>query len=81
MKNCTLKSNVQNNFDFSQKESLKKPPKKTKTSSKAAKSTMTEQLAIPPARVWDKIEKILDEQDDRIKKANTLIDSCFTSRF
>lgn len=26
---------------------------------------MTRQLTIPPAHVWDKIEKILDEQDKR----------------
>ncbi|MDQ6814337.1 MAG: hypothetical protein M3040_11410 [Bacteroidota bacterium] len=52
--------------------------KKTNFSSKAVKSTMTtEQLITPPARVWDNIEKILDEQDNRRRNANDVIASSF----
>lgn len=36
---------------------------------------MTEQYVAPPAHVWKRIEKILDEQDDRKKLANELISS------
>lgn len=63
----------------SEKESLQKKQKRANTSSEAANSTMTEQLVIPPARVWDKIERILDEQDNRMKNANNLIASSFSS--
>ena len=52
---------------------------KTNFSSIAVNTTMTEQLITPPARVWDRIEKILDEQDNRRRNANELIASSFTS--
>jgi phosphorylcholine metabolism protein LicD len=78
MKSCTPKSNFSNHSDSSGKDRLRKVHKNTKVSAKAAKSIMTEELAIPPARVWDKIEKILDEQDDRIKSANLIIASSFS---
>ena len=38
---------------------------------------MTEQIVVPPARVWNRIEKILDEQDDRRKEASKIIASSF----
>ena len=41
---------------------------------------MTNQLTIPPAHVWDKIERILDEQDNRKKMADTMITSSFRSK-
>ena len=77
MKSCTSKSNFSNNSDASGKDRSRKFQKNIKVSAKAAKS-MTEEIAIPPARVWDKIEKILDEQDDRIKSANIIIASSFS---
>lgn len=46
-------------------------------SSKQGNSIMTEQLTIPPAHVWDKIEQILDEQDNRRKEASKIIASSF----
>ncbi len=78
MKSCPSKSDFSNNSDYCGKIRLKKFQKNTKVSSKAAKSIMTEELAIPPARVWDKIEKILNEQDDRIRSANNIIASSFS---
>lgn len=64
----------------SRKESLEKFQKNKSISPKASKPIMTEQLVMPPARVWDKIEKILDEQDNRIKNANHLITSSFSPK-
>jgi hypothetical protein len=46
-------------------------------SSKAVNSTMTEQLITPPARVWDRIEKILDEQDNMRSNTNDVIAASF----
>ena len=40
---------------------------------------MTDHLVIPPARVWDKIEEILDEQDNRRKYANLVITESFAA--
>lgn len=34
---------------------------------------MTKQLTIPPAYVWDRIEKILDEQESEKKYAQKLV--------
>lgn len=39
---------------------------------------MTHQLVIPPASVWTRIEKELDEQDKRQKFANTVIAESIT---
>jgi hypothetical protein len=44
---------------------------------KAYKSTMPEQLVKPPARVWERIEKILDQQDEARKSVNNLISASF----
>jgi hypothetical protein len=41
---------------------------------------MTHQLTIPPAHVWDKIERILDEQDNRKKIADTIITTSFRNK-
>lgn len=38
---------------------------------------MTEQLVMPPARVWNKIEIFLDEQDQRRKLTNEIISNSF----
>jgi hypothetical protein len=77
MKNSTSKSNFQENSLRLEKESFEKLQKKANFFPQAVTSTMTEQLIIPPARVWDKIEKILDEQDNRKSNANKLIASSF----
>jgi|GEM_PF-6215327 len=49
------------------------------TSSKAVENIMTEQLVIPPSRVWDKIEQILDQQDNRRNSADKIIADSFRS--
>ena len=77
MKNISPKSNFHDISSDEEKESFENLQEKTKLSSKAVKSTMTEQLITPPARVWDKIEKILDEQDNRRNNANNIIASSF----
>jgi len=41
---------------------------------------MPQQLTIPPAHVWDRIEKILDEQDHAKKQTNKLISESFRLR-
>jgi hypothetical protein len=33
--------------------------------------SMTEQLVVPPSRVWEKIEKVLDEQDKKKRSQET----------
>ncbi len=38
---------------------------------------MTRQLTIPPAHVWDRIEKILDDQDIARENTNKLISDSF----
>lgn len=38
---------------------------------------MTRQLTIPPPHVWDRIEKILDEQDQARKDTDKLITDTF----
>lgn len=38
---------------------------------------MTRQLTIPSAHVWDRIEKILDEQDIARERTNKLISDSF----
>ena len=77
MKNSTSKSNFPDSSSSTEEERIQELQKKTNFSSKAVKSTMTEQLIVPPARVWDKIEKILDEQDARRNNANTIIAASF----
>lgn len=39
---------------------------------------MTAQLAIPPSYVWDRIEKILDEQDSAKRHTERLIYDTFS---
>ncbi len=41
---------------------------------------MTRQLTVPPAHVWDRIEKILDEQDEARKETEKLISDTFRLR-
>ncbi|MCW3107754.1 MAG: hypothetical protein JWQ09_2260 [Segetibacter sp.] len=77
MKDSSLKSNFQDISSSTERDTLENLQKKTNFSSKAVNNTMPEQLIIPPARVWDKIEKILDEQDNRRKNANHLIATSF----
>ncbi len=40
---------------------------------------MTQQLTIPPSYMWDRIEKILDEQDLEKKNTEKLISDTFRS--
>lgn len=47
---------------------------------KQTRSIMTGQLTIPPPHVWDRIEKILDEQDEAKKQTNKLISDTFRLR-
>ena len=41
---------------------------------------MTRQLTKPPDHVWDRIEKILDEQDEAKKQTEKLISDTFYER-
>jgi hypothetical protein len=80
MKNSSLESrlySIPSNLDQKGLENLRK---KSESPSKTFNSTMTEQLIEPPARVWDKIEKILDEQDYRRNNANSIIASSFSNK-
>lgn len=76
MKDRSLKSNF-HDISSTERDTLENLQEKTNFSSKAVNTTMPEQLIAPPARVWDKIEKILDEQDNRRKNANNLIATSF----
>lgn len=75
MKNSRLKSNFRVNSS-TERVAAENIQNNTNTSFKAVK-TMSEQLVIPPTRVWNKIEAILDEQDNIRKKANELIATSF----
>ncbi len=61
--------------DF-ERDSLKNHHKKSKQGSKAV-NNMAEQLVKPPARVWEKIQAALDEQDNRRNDANKMIMGSF----
>ena len=41
---------------------------------------ITEQPVAPPAYMWDRIEQVLNQQDDRIATANDIIHTSFKSR-
>jgi hypothetical protein len=79
MKNSTRNSNFHDNSSKLEEDKTEKLPN-LNSSSKAVKLTMTEQIVIPPARVWDKIEKILDEQESRRKDASNMITSSFAKK-
>ncbi|HEX8279592.1 MAG TPA: hypothetical protein VF540_12895 [Segetibacter sp.] len=76
MKNSTTNNDFHNISSNSERDTLDDNQKKTNFSSKAVK-TMPEQLITPPARVWDKIQAILDEQDkdNRRKSGENLLNS------
>ncbi len=76
MKNNALKTGLSAiSTDF---KSIKSTPRETLNfSPKAINTMMTEQIVMPPARVWDRIEKILDDQDNRRNNADALISSSF----
>jgi hypothetical protein len=70
----------------SQKISLMKDQKITRSaqnlafSTKVSNPTMTPQIALPSARVWENIERILDQQDNERNSVNTLISRSFETR-
>jgi len=76
MKNSASKSNFRIDTSRSERVNIENIQKQTNLSAKAVK-TMPEQLIIPPARVWEKIEAILNEQDNMRKKANKMIATSF----
>ncbi len=76
MKSRPSKTNYQGISSVMEKDTLKKTKKKSKLCTKAVK-TMAQQLIKPPARVWDKIQAILDEQDNRRNTADNIIASSF----
>lgn len=41
---------------------------------------MTTELLLPPAGMWDRIEKILDDQDNDRKYVHKIISDTFTHR-
>ena len=77
MKNGSSKRSFENISSISKRDILENTQRKTNFSSKAV-NTMPVQLVTPPARVWEKIEAILDEQDFRRKKANDIIAASFS---
>jgi hypothetical protein len=59
------KSNFQN-FPISNRKNEKTPASESDFLHPiTVNPPMTEQLVVPPSRVWEKIEKVLDEQDKK----------------
>lgn len=77
MKNSSVKKNYPNFRSTAGKKVSDNVHGNINISSKAIKPIMTEHIVIPPARVWNKIEKILDEQEERRNYANHLIAASF----
>ncbi len=77
MKNSSIKKNYQNFHSAAEKKILDNVHGNINISPKAVKPIMTEELVVPPARVWNKIEKILDQQEERRNYANHLIAASF----
>jgi hypothetical protein len=80
MKNKSVKNKFQNNNSGTHGVAIQNLPEEETFSSQAVKSTMTEQLIAPPARVWDKIEKVLDQQEHRRKEACEIIANTFNNK-
>lgn len=72
MENGSFKDNSRNIPSEGRKNELESGSEK-KFSRKAVKKSMTEQLIAPPVRVWEKIERILDQQDERRNQANEIL--------
>jgi len=79
MENSSKKNDLNYKVSSSQSGDFENEQKKDFYSPKAVNSSMTE-LTIPPAHVWDKIEQILDEQDERRRRANEIIVSSFKNK-
>lgn len=79
MKNSLTQSCLYNVSFNPEKERLENLQKKIKLSN-TFNATMTKQTIMPPARVWDKIERILDEQDARKSSANNITASTFSRK-
>lgn len=80
MKNSTVNNNL-HNISFRRERGTDDDSNcKINISSKAVK-TMPEQLITPPARVWEKIQAILDEQDNRRKSADKVIETSLGLNF
>lgn len=75
MKNNPSKPNFRD-ISCDSRDTVKTTQKKTYFSTKAVK-TMAQQPIKPPARVWDKIQAILDEQDNRRNDGENIIASSF----
>jgi hypothetical protein len=80
MKNRPPMTHFQGICSEFEKVALKNQQKKSKKGTKAVKS-MPQQLVKPPARVWDKIEAILDEQEKRRNNTDELIASSIGHNF
>src|SRR5438128_2217084 len=76
MKNSTIESDFNNISSKPERDIVESKQKKPNFSSKHA-NAMPEQFITPPARVWDKIQAILDEQDNRRKSGENLINTSF----
>jgi hypothetical protein len=76
MKNRPPMTHFQGICSEFEKVALKNQQKKSKQGTKAVKN-MPQQLVKPPTRVWDKIQAILDEQDNRRNNTDKLIASSF----
>jgi hypothetical protein len=80
MKNSSSKNSFHNIHSTKEKNILESQTETTHSSRKAVEKNMTEQLIAPPARVWEKIERILDQQDERRNQANEILSATFTNK-
>ena len=80
MKNSSQKGNSQQTPPNVKSTDEGDAKNKDFNSPEAMNVNMTEQYVIPPSRVWEKIEKILDEQDDRRKDGSIIITNSFKSK-
>jgi hypothetical protein len=76
MKNRPPKTGSQSISSAFETVNVKTTQKKTKIFTKAVK-TMAHHPVKPPSRVWEKIQAILDEQDNRRNDADQIIASSF----
>ena len=79
MKNSSLKKSILDANLSLEKAAIDPLQCNSNSSLKAVKTNMNQHTVAPPSHVWDKIEKILDEQEDRRKQANEIIAASFNN--
>lgn len=76
MKNRTIKSDF-GNFSRSKIDKIKSSENGIKVSSRIFSTADQKPMIAPPEHVWDRIEKILDKQDNVRKHADAIIATSF----